>query len=251
MTSAQAIGIDIGGTGIKGAPVTLASGSLLRERIRILTPQPATPDAVAATVAELVARIPEDAPIGLTMPSVVRAGVIETAANIDTSWIGVDAVDLFSKATGRACGVVNDADAAGIAEMRFGAGRGEAGTVIMVTLGTGIGTAIFVDGTLVPNTELGHLHLPTGIEGEKWASEIVREDEDLSWHKWAHRVRDYLAELEALFWPSLFIMGGGVSKKSDKFLPEIDLSTRIVPATLHNDAGIVGAALFAPTKGSA
>ncbi len=247
--SAQAIGIDIGGTGIKGAPVTLASGELVRERIRILTPQPATPDAVAATVAELVGQIPEDAPLGITMPSVVHGGVIESAANIDKAWIGVDAVELFGAATGRACGVVNDADAAGIAEMEFGAGRGQQGTVFMVTLGTGIGSALFIDGTLVPNTELGHLHLASGIEGEKWASEIVREREDLSWHKWAHRVRDYLAELEALFTPDLFIIGGGVSKKSDKFLPEIDLKTPIVPASLHNDAGIVGAALFAPTKG--
>lgn len=246
MSQPVAIGIDIGGTGIKAAPVTLAFGELVRERIRVLTPQPSTPDAVAAAVAEVVAQIPEEAPLGITMPSVVRSGIIETAANIDEAWIGIRAADLFAKATGRACGVVNDADAAGIAEMRFGAGRGEQGLVIMVTLGTGIGTALFVDGTLVPNTELGHLELPKHGEAEKYASEIVREDEDLSWKHWAHRVRDYLRELERLFWPDLFIIGGGVSKKADKFLPDIDLNTRVVSAALFNDAGIVGAALFAP-----
>jgi polyphosphate glucokinase len=243
---AVAIGIDIGGTGIKGAPVTLATGTLIRERIRLLTPQPATPDAIAKTVAELVAEIPEDAPIGLTMPSVVRGGIIETAANIDPGWIGVHAAEVFAAATGRRVGVVNDADAAGIAEMRFGAGQGEDGLVIMVTLGTGIGTALFANGVLVPNTELGHLHLHGG-DAEKYASEIVREHEDLSWKKWAHRVQEYLELLERLFWPDLIIIGGGISKKSEKFLPDIELSTRVVPATLHNDAGIVGAALFAPT----
>ena len=199
-----------------------------------------------ATVAELVSRIPEDLSLGITMPSVVRSGVIETAANIDKSWIGTHAVELFARATGRTVGVVNDADAAGIAEMEFGAGKGETGVVMMVTLGTGIGTALFVDGTLVPNTELGHMLIKKGIEGEKWASEMVRENDDLSWKKWARHVQDYLATLEALFWPDLFIIGGGVSKQSDKFLRHIELRTRVVPATLHNDAGIVGAALFAP-----
>ncbi|MFZ4515326.1 MAG: polyphosphate--glucose phosphotransferase [Acidimicrobiia bacterium] len=246
MNESIAIGIDIGGTGIKAAPVTLASGALVRERIRVLTPHPATPDAIAQAVVNVVARIPEDVSLGITLPAVVRNGIVETAANIDEQWIGTAAEAVFARATGRACGVVNDADAAGIAEMRFGAGKDNPGVVFMVTLGTGIGTALFVDGVLIPNTELGHLMLPEHGEAEKWASEIVREDEELSWHEWAHRVQTYLRELERLFWPDLFIIGGGVSKKADKFLPEIELRTPVVPAMMHNDAGIVGAALFAP-----
>jgi polyphosphate glucokinase len=240
------IGIDIGGTGIKGSPVDTSDGRLTAERIRLLTPSPATPDAVAAVVADLVGQIGGAGPIGCTLPSVIRGGVVETAANIDPAWIGTDAVSLFTKATGRPVAVVNDADAAGIAEVQFGAGKGVAGVVLMVTLGTGIGSALFVDGTLVPNTELGHLPLHEG-DAEEWAAESVRENDDLSWKKWAKRLQKYFELVERLFWPQLIIIGGGVSKKSGKFLPHIELNTPIVPAEMHNDAGIVGAALAAPT----
>ena len=239
------VGIDIGGSGIKGAPVDVVEGKLVSERIRLLTPSPATPDAVVAVVDDLLGQIGVPGPIGLTLPSVVRDGTIETAANIDPSWIGVDAPDLFSRATGRAVGVLNDADAAGVAEMRFGAGRGEAGVVVLVTFGTGIGSALFVDGVLFPNTELGHLHLHGG-DAEAWAADSARERHDLSWKDYAHRVQEYLELVERLLWPSLFIIGGGVSKHADEFLPEIEIRTRVVPAQLLNRAGIVGAALFAP-----
>jgi len=245
-TTTAAIGVDIGGTGIKGAPVDLEAGSLTAERVRILTPQPATPDSVAEVVTEVINQLDAPGAVGLTLPAVVRDGVAHTASNIDHAWIGTDAAELFAKATGRAVAVVNDADAAGIAEMRFGAGRGRSGVVILITLGTGIGSALFVDGTLVPNTELGHLPLHHGV-AEEWAAESVREDDDLSWKQWAHRLSDYMQLVEKLFWPNLIIVGGGVSKKSGKFLPHIEVRTELVPAQLLNDAGIVGAALFAPT----
>ncbi len=245
--SSPVIGVDVGGTGIKGAVVDLSRGDLATERIRLLTPSPATPDAVGQVVAELFHQIGVDGPAGITMPGVIRAGVVETAANIDHAWIGVNAVELFSKTTGRSVSVVNDADAAGIAEVRYGAGRDSSGVVVMVTLGTGIGSALFVDGVLVPNTELGHLPLHHG-DAEDWAAESVRENEDLSWKKYAHRLQKYLELVEKLLWPQLIIIGGGVSKKADKFLPRIDLRTRIVPAQLRNEAGIVGAAALVPTE---
>jgi len=241
------IGIDIGGTGIKGAVVDPEAGELAGPRVRVDTPHPATPEAVATTVAQVLDQIGTDGPVGLTLPAVVRAGVVETAANIDQAWIGTDAVALFAKATGRPVGVVNDADAAGIAEVRFGAGRHQPGVVVMVTLGTGIGSALFVDGVLVPNTELGHLPLHHG-DAEDWAAESVRELDDLSWKAWAARLERYLELVERILWPQLIIVGGGVSQKSDKFLPKLALSTVVVPAQLHNDAGIVGAALFAPQR---
>jgi polyphosphate glucokinase len=243
---ARAIGVDIGGTGIKGAPVDLDAGAFAAERIRIPTPQPATPDAVAAVVNQIVTQLDAPGTIGLTLPSVVLDGIVQTAANIDDSWIGTDAKALFEDATGRPVGVVNDADAAGIAEVRFGAGRDGHGVVLLITLGTGIGSALFVDGTLVPNTELGHLPLHHG-DAEEWAAESVREDDDLSWKEWGERLSDYVELVEKLLWPNLIIIGGGVSKKSEKFLPHIHARTEIVPAQLLNDAGIVGAALFAPT----
>ena len=245
-SSAHAIGVDVGGTGIKGAPVDLDAGAFTAERVRIPTPQPATPDAVAAVVKEIVTQLDAPGTIGLTLPSVVRDGVAHTASNIDHSWIGTDAAELFREATGRAVGVVNDADAAGIAEMRFGAGQGRSGVVLLITLGTGIGSALFIDGTLVPNTELGHLPLHHGA-AEEWAAESVREDDDLSWKDWGHRLSDYMQLVEKLLWPDLIIVGGGVSRKSGKFLPHVRARTEIVPAQLLNDAGIVGAALFAPT----
>ena len=249
-TTTRAIGVDIGGTGIKGAVVDMQAGAMATERVRILTPKPATPDRVVEVVVELLDQIGEPGPVGVTMPSVVVDGVIHTAANIDQEWLGVDADALFQNATGRPVGVVNDADAAGIAEVRFGAGRDRKGVVVLITLGTGIGSAVFVDGVLVPNTELGHLPLH-GADAEDWAAESIREEDDLSWKSWAHRVEKYLTLVDRLLWPQLIILGGGVSKKSDKFLPHIKLRTEVVPAQLHNDAGIVGAALFAPASGTA
>ena len=194
----------------------------------------------------MVDQLGADGPVGITLPAVVRSGTVMTAANIDHSWIGTDAATVFADALARPVAVVNDADAAGMAEIRYGAGSGVRGLVVMITLGTGIGSALFNDGTLVPNTELGHLPLHHG-DAEEWAAESVREEDDLSWKDWAHRLQKYLRLVERLLWPDLVIIGGGVSKKSDKFLPHIRLDTPLVAAQLHNDAGIVGAALLAPT----
>jgi polyphosphate glucokinase len=238
-------GIDIGGTGIKGAPVDLGRGALAAERVRVLTPAPATPARVAEAVGDLAAQLGADGPIGLTLPAVVRNGIVETASNIDPAWIGLNAVEHFAAATGQQVAVVNDADAAGTAEVRFGAGRGRRGVVVVITLGTGIGSAVFTDGALVANTELGHLPLHHN-DAEDWAAESVRENDDLSWKKWSSRLQAYLELVERLLWPSLVIIGGGVSKKSEKFLPHISIRTEVVPAQLHNDAGIVGAALAVP-----
>lgn len=243
--SGSVVGVDIGGTGIKGAPVDIAGGSLAAPRVRLVTPSPATPQAVAGVVGEVLRQVDVDGPVGLTLPAVIRGSTVETAANIDPAWIGVNAVDLFATATGRPVAVVNDADAAGIAEIRYGAGHGVRGVVVVLTLGTGIGSALFVDGTLVPNTELGHLPLHHG-DAEDWTAESVREKDDLSWKQYAHRLQVYLELVQRLLWPQLIIVGGGVSKKADKFLPRIELQTRVVAAQLLNDAGIIGAALFAP-----
>ncbi len=236
------LGIDVGGTGIKGAPVDTASGSLLAPRHRILTPQPATPDAVGQTVGELVRHFNWTGPVGCGVPAVVRHGHLLTAANISAEWLGFDGQQLIERVTGCDAVLINDADAAGYAEMHFGAGRGRSGLVIVVTLGTGIGTALFINGHLVPNTELGHLEVE-GEDAEKWAAEIVRVNEALSWKKWAKRVDTYLHCLERYFWPDLFIIGGGVSKKSEKFVPRLSVQAPVVPAELRNEAGIVGAAL--------
>jgi polyphosphate glucokinase len=241
------VGIDIGGSGIKGAPVDLAAGRFAAPRVRLPTPSPSTPDRVAEVVAEVLAQLDTPGPIGVTLPAVVRDGKVETAANIDETWIGTDAPELFGRVTGRPVAVVNDADAAGLAEVRFGAGRGRAGVTVLVTLGTGIGSAVFVDGTLVPNTELGHLPLHDG-DAEDWAAESIRERDDLSWKQWAHRLTRYLELVERVLWPTLIIVGGGVSKRSEKFLPRIDIRTELVAAELHNDAGIIGAALVAPSS---
>ncbi|WP_406429472.1 polyphosphate--glucose phosphotransferase [Streptomyces sp. NBC_01589] len=241
----QIFGVDIGGSGIKGAPVDLDRGELAQERHKVLTPQPATPKDVADSVAEVVGHFDWSGPVGITFPGVVTGGVTRTAANVDKSWIDHDARTLLGEKLGLPVTVLNDADAAGIAEMTFGAGRGRKGTVIMLTLGTGIGSAVFIDGQLVPNTELGHLELG-GHEAEKHASTKAKEDEELSWHHWAHRVQKYLAHLEMLFTPELFIIGGGVSRKADKFLPLIEhVRAEMVPAELQNNAGIVGAAMAA------
>jgi polyphosphate glucokinase len=239
---ATILGIDIGGTGIKGAPVDTRTGSLLADRHRIPTPQPATPDSVTAVVAELAQFFEWKGPAGATFPAVIKDGVARTAANVDKSWIGTNAAKRFSGAIGGEVTVVNDADAAGIAEVSFGAGRDHGGVLIMVTLGTGIGSAVFYEGVLVPNTELGHLRMGKH-DAEHLAADSVREAEDLSWKEWAKRLNDYFAMLEALFAPDLFIVGGGVSKRADKFLPFLQTTTEIVPAKLLNEAGIVGAAI--------
>ena len=243
-SSAAAIGVDVGGTGIKGAPVDVERGELTGERVRLLTPSPATPERVCDTVAEVVSQFEGAGPIGITMPAVVRAGVVETAANIDPTWIGVDAAALFGDALGREVAVMNDADAAGLAEMEFGAGTGIRGSAVVVTLGTGIGSALFVDGRLVPNTEFGHLEID-GRDAESWAADSARDRDELSWKHWAARLERYFSRLEALLWPELIIVGGGVSKKAEKFLPRIDIRTPIVAAQLQNEAGIIGAALHA------
>lgn len=244
-TNLLGFGIDIGGTGMKAAIVDLSSGRLASDRHRIATPQPSTPQAMAGIVGELVDHHGWEAPLGVAFPSIVRSGVVELAANIDSTWIGVDAAAVFSEACGHQVTIVNDADAAGIAETRFGAGRGRDGVVITLTFGTGIGSGLFVDGTLVPNTELGHLELD-GHDAETRASAVVRESEGIGWGEWAPRVERYLRHVEMLFSPDLFIVGGGASKAADQWLPLIDVRTEIVPALMANNAGIVGAALVAP-----
>ncbi|BCJ30651.1 polyphosphate--glucose phosphotransferase [Actinocatenispora sera] len=242
------LGIDIGGSGIKGAPVDVGTGELAGERYRITTPHPPTPDNVADVVAQLVRHFEWDGRVGVTFPGVVNHGVIATAANLAPAFVGVDAHALFAKATGRPATVLNDADAAGVAEMRFGAGRGRPGTVLLLTFGTGIGSALFVDGTLVPNTEFGHLEID-GHDAEKHASAAARERDDQDWSHWAHHhVHPYLNHVVALLSPELVIIGGGVSKKADRFLPELaEVHTELRPAELRNEAGIVGAALAAGT----
>jgi polyphosphate glucokinase len=240
---ARVLGVDIGGTGIKAAPVDLDTGTLETERIKLDTPQPSGPAAVADVVTELVRRFSWTGPVGITYPGVVQDGIVRTAANVDKSWIGTDARELFATATGLTVSVINDADAAGLAEMRFGVGAGQKGTVLMLTLGTGIGSALFIDGILVPNTEFGHIEI-RGKEAEKRASEFVREEQSLSWGKWAGRVDEYLEHMEMLLSPKLIIIGGGISRKSEKFIPLLTgLRAAVLPATLHNDAGIVGAAM--------
>ena len=243
----QIFGVDIGGSGIKGAPVDLDRGDLAQERCKVLTPHPATPDGVADGVRQVVEHFGWTGRVGLTFPGVVTGGAtVRTAANVDKSWVDTDARALFGERLGGLdVTVVNDADAAGVAEMHFGAGRGRKGTVVLLTFGTGIGSAVFSDGVLVPNTELGHLELD-GHDAEKRASSKVKDDHDMSWEHWAHRVQKYLAHVEMLFSPELFIIGGGVSRKSHKFLPRIEgIRAEMVPAQLQNNAGIVGAAMHA------
>jgi len=243
-------GVDIGGTGVKAAPVDLATGKLLADRLRIKTPHPATPEAVADVVADAVKQLGWTGPIGSTFPAVVKSGVTKTAANVDPGWVDADAAGIFGKRLGVPVTVVNDADAAGLAEARFGAAAGHRGVVLLLTLGTGIGSALLLDGQLVPNTELGHMEVNGGREAEKWASEIIREKKDLSWKEWAHRLSIVLQTMESLLWPDLIVLGGGVSKEPDKFVPLLDCRTPVVAATLANDAGIVGAALYdAETRG--
>ncbi len=238
----EVFGLDIGGSGIKGAPVDLETGELAGERIRIPTPQAPTSEAVVETSLEVVRHFGWDGPVGVGFPGVVKDGVIHTAANVAKELVGFDLQGRLQKELGNTVRVVNDADAAGLAEMRWGAGRGHDGTVMMMTLGTGIGTAFFTQGKLMANTEFGHIMIGKR-EAELRASDRIRKQEDLSWKKWSKRLNEYLAIMEALFWPDLIIVGGGVSKKSEKFLPKLETRAEVVPAQMLNIAGISGAAL--------
>ncbi|MEZ0091141.1 polyphosphate--glucose phosphotransferase [Streptacidiphilus sp. EB129] len=245
VSSAQVFGVDIGGSGIKGAPADLERGELAQERHKVLTPQPSEPKAVLEAVREVVGHFDWNGPVGLTFPGVVVDGHTLSAANVDKGWIGLDAATMFAEGLGMPVALVNDADAAGMAEVAYGAGKGRSGVVLLLTLGTGIGSALFSDGVLVPNTELGHLELH-GKDAEKHASSAAKEHHDWSWSEWAGRLDDYFAVVEQLFSPQLIIIGGGVSRKADKFLPLLKpLRAEIVPAGLQNDAGIVGAAMAA------
>ncbi len=240
----EGFGIDIGGTGIKGARVNLTTGELLSERIRIPTPSPSTAEAVADIVAKIVNDNGYTGEVGITFPAVIQNGVAHTAANVDKSWVDADVRKIMSKQLPGGAEIINDADAAGIAEIRFGAGKDQKGTVLLLTFGTGIGSALFTDGHLVPNTEFGHIELD-GKDAEKYAAASVKDDEDLSYKHWAKRVSKYLQTLEKGLWPDLIIAGGGVSKKAEKWIPHLECRTPVVPAKLLNNAGIVGAALAA------
>jgi polyphosphate glucokinase len=242
----QILGIDIGGSGIKGAVVDVDKGELATERQRIPTPLPSLPEAVGNVVAEIAQFFKWTGPIGCTFPAVVKGGVTYSAANVDKAWINFEAQKLLENKTRCPVLVLNDADAAGIAEMQFGAGKGRQGVVIMLTLGTGIGSAIFVDGRLLPNTEFGHMEI-RGKDAEHRAADRIREEKNLSWEKWAERLNEFLERMEILFSPDLFIIGGGVSKKHQRFLPLLHTRAEIVPAQMLNEAGIVGAALAAKT----
>ncbi|WP_324651107.1 polyphosphate--glucose phosphotransferase [Georgenia sp. H159] len=244
-----AFGIDIGGSGIKGAPVDLATGELTTDRLRIPTPTPSTPRAVAAVVEELTDsfELAPDVPVGLTFPAPIKHGVVPFIANLDQSWKGVDVPALMTEAIGRSVVGVNDADAAGYAETVYGAAKGVRGLVLVVTLGTGIGSALVADGTLVPNTELGHLEID-GHDAESRAADSAREREGLTWEQWAGRLQRYFETVEMLFSPDLIVVGGGVSKKAAKFLPLLDVRAPVVPAALRNEAGIVGAAALAAAQ---
>jgi len=238
----EILGIDIGGTGIKGAPVNTKTGELLASRYRLPTPQPSKPKAVAEVVGEVAKHFNWQGSIGAGFPAVIQHGIARTAANIHKSWINTDVAKLFKKATGCPVTIVNDADAAGIAEMKFGAGKGQDGVVLLVTVGTGLGTSVFVDGHLLPNTEFGHIEIDCE-DAELMASDAARKEHDLSWSKWATRLDTYLLRLEALIWPDLIILGGGVSKNHPKFIPLLTVQAEVVPAATLNEAGIIGAAL--------
>ncbi len=245
------LGIDIGGSGIKGAPVDLSTGEFAAKRLRIETPKKSTPEAVADVVAEIVdhfsSQISADGPIGVTIPAVVTHGITRSAANIDKSWIDCDAEKVFEDRLGRDILLVNDADAAGVAEVKYGAAANHPGLVLLTTLGTGIGTAILYRGVLVPNSELGHIEVD-GHDAESRAASSVKDNEGLSYEKWAKRLQRYYETIEALLWPDLIVVGGGVSKDADKFLPLIKINAEMVPAKLRNTAGIVGAAWLAANR---
>jgi polyphosphate glucokinase len=240
----EILGIDIGGSGIKGALVNAETGELLTDRYRIATPQPSTPEAIADVLKEVVDHFAWKGVVGCTFPAIIRNGVVHSAANVDKSWIGTDAKKLFEAKTGCDCTIINDADAAGIAEMVFGAGRDVPGVVIMLTLGTGIGSAVFVDGHLAPNTELGHIEM-NGGDAEQQAADSARKREDLGWKAWGKRLNQYFQTLEFLLSPDLFIVGGGVSKKHEKFFGYIETRAPLIPAKMGNEAGIIGGAMAA------
>lgn len=242
-------GVDVGGSGIKGAPVDIARGELLAERLRIPTPQPATPTAVFETIEEILEQAGWDGQLGVCVPAVVVGGIAKTAANIDQSWIDTDAAGELSRRCGRKVTVINDADAAGLAEMRFGAGRGIGGVVLVLTLGTGVGSALFVDGRLVPNTELGHIHYKRRVAERTVAARLV-EDEDMDLKRWVKRLNGYLAMLYRGFFPSRIILGGGISKEFDEWGTWLDTPCDVVAAELRNQAGIVGAALWSAEMGA-
>jgi polyphosphate glucokinase len=247
MTTARPLGIDVGGSGIKGAPVDLDKGEFAQERYKIETPEKSTPDAVCDIIARIVDRFDEvhdGSPIGVTIPGVVQHGVVKTAANIDKSWIDCEIEKLLEDRLQHDVVVVNDADAAGVGELYHGAAKGQDGLVVLTTLGTGIGTAVLYRGVLVPNSELGHLEID-GVDAETVTASSAKTREDLSYPQWAERLQRYYRHLEDLMWPDLFVVGGGISRKAHKFLPLLELRTPIVPAQLENAAGIIGAALLA------
>lgn len=246
------LGIDIGGSGVKGAPVDLTKGDFAADRFRIETPQPSTPEAVVGVVGQIVEHFADsigDSPIGITIPAPVRHGKVPMIANLDQSWKGLAAEEFFEDRLGRGVVIVNDADAAGLAEVQYGAAKGTEGVVILTTLGTGIGTAVINDGVLLPNTELGHIEVD-GFDAESRAAMSAKEREELSWQGWAERLQRYYETMEMLFWPDLFVVGGGVSKKHEKYLPLLNLNTPIIPAELKNKAGIIGAAWLAAQRKS-
>ena len=242
-------GLDIGGTGIKGATVDASTGEMLTDRVRVKTPHPSTSEAILETCVEVVSRADWDGPVGCGFPGVIKGGVIQTAANVDDSNIGFDLRGELERKLGSTVGVVNDADAAGLAEVRWGAGREVEGVMLMLTLGTGIGSALFVGGHLVPNTELGHLEIG-GHDAETRASDGARKRDNLGWKHYAERLDEYVTTVERLFWPDLIVVGGGISKKADKFLPHLTARTKVVPAEMQNEAGIAGAALAAVPEGA-
>jgi polyphosphate glucokinase len=248
MAYREVLGIDFGGSGIKGAPVDIKTGQLLAERYRIPTPVPATPDDVSEVIDRIVKHFNWNGLIGVGFPAAVLNGVVKTASNIDEKWVGVNAEQLIQSRTGQQVCVVNDADAAGFAEMKFGEGKGFKGTVLLVTIGTGIGTVLFANKKLVANTELGHIFLENGMEAEDYAADSVRSSENLDWQDWGERFNLYLNEMQKLFWPEIIIVGGGVSKKPEKFIDSIHVPTKVVMAKLKNEAGIIGAALAAKSK---
>lgn len=242
-----AYGIDVGGSGVKGAPVDLETGELDGERVRIKTPQPATPGAILETCLEVVRQSEWNGPVGCGFPAVIKGGIIQTATNIDDSNIGFDLAGGLESELGNPVHVLNDADAAGVAEMHWGAGRDESGVVLMLTLGTGIGTALFVNGSLVPNTELSHIEID-GHDAETRAADSARKRENLKWKEYAARLDRYVTTIENLLWPDLVIIGGGISKKSDRFIPRLSARTKVVSAQMLNEAGIAGAALASVTE---
>ena len=248
-----AFGIDIGGSGIKGAPVNLTEGKLVKDRFRIPTPAESTPENVASVVTQIVDRfkVPAKMPIGIALPAPIIHGEVPFMANLDKSWVGVNAVTLFTKALGRDVTVVNDADAAGYGEAEYGAAQGVPGSILVTTLGTGIGSALVVNHELVPNTELGHITLPNGKEAERWASSAVKDKERLSWKDWASRLQDVYSQYEMLLNPDLIIVGGGISKDATHYLPLLDTRAPIIPATMRNSAGIIGAAALGARRASA